>query len=73
MLILPPGKKLVNSFFALDLAGNSERIIWTALESRGAYITRLPKAQHDTTAWQTAMRCLLHAADNARSSSPVSA
>jgi hypothetical protein len=35
------------------------------LRDAGGYITRLPKAQHDTTAWQTAMRCLMHAADNA--------
>jgi hypothetical protein len=35
------------------------------LRDAGSYITRLPKAQHDTTAWQTAMRCLMYAADNA--------
>jgi hypothetical protein len=33
------------------------------LRDAGA-ITELPKAQHDTTAWQTAMHCLIQAADN---------
>jgi hypothetical protein len=34
------------------------------LRDAGDYITRLPKAEHDTKAWQTAMHCLLQAADS---------
>jgi hypothetical protein len=34
------------------------------LRDAGAYITKLPKARYDTTAWQTAMHCLIQAADN---------
>jgi hypothetical protein len=34
------------------------------LRDAADYITRLPKAQHDTKAWQTAMHCLLQAADS---------
>jgi hypothetical protein len=34
------------------------------LRDAGDYITKLPKAQHDAKAWQTAMHCLLQAADS---------
>jgi hypothetical protein len=34
------------------------------LRDAGAYITKLPKARYDTTAWQTATHCLIQAADN---------
>ena len=33
------------------------------LRDAGAYITELPKEQHDARPWQTAMECLLLAAD----------
>jgi hypothetical protein len=34
------------------------------LRDAGDYIIKLPKAEHDTKAWQTAMHCLLQAADS---------
>jgi hypothetical protein len=34
------------------------------LRDAGTYITGLPKTQYDTTAWQTAMQCLIQAADH---------
>jgi hypothetical protein len=34
------------------------------LRDAADYITRLPKAQHDTKAWQTAMHVLIQAADH---------
>ncbi|MEH2480608.1 hypothetical protein V1282_003965 [Nitrobacteraceae bacterium AZCC 2146] len=34
------------------------------LRDAGDYITRLPKAEHDSKPWQTAMHCLLQAADS---------
>ncbi|MDB5550213.1 MAG: hypothetical protein JWL86_197 [Rhizobium sp.] len=33
------------------------------LRDAGAYITGLPKDQHDASVWQTAMECLLLVAD----------
>lgn len=35
-----------------------------SLQDAGAYITRLPKAEHDVPRWQTAMHVLLQAADH---------
>jgi hypothetical protein len=35
-----------------------------SLRDAGAYITRLPKAEHDAREWQTAMHCLIEAADH---------
>ena len=34
-----------------------------SLRDAGAYITRLPKAEHESREWQTAMHCLIEAAD----------
>ncbi|MEH2480528.1 hypothetical protein V1282_003885 [Nitrobacteraceae bacterium AZCC 2146] len=34
------------------------------LHDAGAYITRLPKTQHDSRAWQNAMHVLIQAADH---------
>ncbi|MES2196414.1 MAG: hypothetical protein V4517_18490 [Pseudomonadota bacterium] len=33
------------------------------LRDAGTYISKLPKAEHEATEWQTAMQCLLQAAD----------
>ena len=33
------------------------------LRDAGAYIERLPKAEHNVTEWQTAMHCLIEAAE----------
>ncbi len=33
------------------------------LRDAGAYITKLPKAEHDATEWQTAAHCLMEAAE----------
>ena len=35
------------------------------LEDAGDYITKLPKAEHQAREWQTAMHCLIQAADHA--------
>lgn len=35
------------------------------LRDAGNYISRLPKAEHQATEWQTAVQCLMQAADNA--------
>ena len=40
---------------------NGERLV--TLRDAGAYITALPKAQHDAPQWQTAIHCLIEAAD----------
>jgi len=37
----------------------------TTLRDAGTYISRLPKAEHEATEWQTAVQCLMQAADNA--------
>jgi hypothetical protein len=34
------------------------------LRDAGDYITKLPKAEHDSKAWQTAMHVLIQAADH---------
>ncbi len=34
------------------------------LRDAGAYIMKLPKAQHDSAAWQSAMQVLIQAADH---------
>ncbi len=34
------------------------------LRDAAQYITELPKADHDASEWQTAMHCLIEAADN---------
>ena len=34
-----------------------------SLRDAGAYITRLPSAEHEALEWQTAMHCLIEAAD----------
>jgi hypothetical protein len=34
-----------------------------SLRDAGAYITRLPKVEHESREWQTAMHCLIEAAD----------
>jgi hypothetical protein len=34
------------------------------LRDAATYITKLPKAEHDTPAWQTAIQVLMQAADN---------
>lgn len=38
------------------------------LRDAGDYISKLPKAEHEAMAWQTAARCLMQAAD---SSGPI--
>jgi hypothetical protein len=35
-----------------------------SLRDAGAYITRLPAAEHAAKEWQTAMNCLIEAADH---------
>jgi hypothetical protein len=37
--------------------------VLVSLRDAGAYITRLPKSEHETREWQTAMHCLIEAAD----------
>jgi hypothetical protein len=44
------------------LTPKGEQLI--TLRDAANYITKLPKAQHDATRWQTAMHCLLQAADS---------
>ena len=34
------------------------------LRDAGAYISKLQKSEHDAEAWQTAMHCLIQAADH---------
>jgi hypothetical protein len=34
-----------------------------SLRDAGRYIARLPKSEHDAREWQTAMHCLIEAAD----------
>ena len=34
-----------------------------SLRDAGAYITRLPQEEHEAKEWQTAMHCLIEAAD----------
>jgi hypothetical protein len=35
------------------------------LRDAGTYIAKLPKAEHEAMEWQTAMQCLMQAADRA--------
>jgi hypothetical protein len=35
-----------------------------SLEDAGNYITKIPKAEHATAEWQTAMQCLILVAEN---------
>ena len=37
--------------------------VLVSLRDAGAYITRLPKEDHESREWQTAMHCLFEAAD----------
>ena len=37
----------------------------TTLREAGTYISKLPKAEHESTEWQTAVQCLMQAADKA--------
>ena len=38
--------------------------VLVSLRDAGAYITRLPAAEHEAVEWQTAMHCLIEAADH---------
>lgn len=38
-------------------------VVLVSLRDAGAYITKLPKAEHESLEWQTAMHCLIEAAD----------
>jgi len=37
--------------------------VLVSLRDAGTYITQLPPAEHDAREWQTAMHCLIEAAD----------
>ncbi len=37
--------------------------VLVSLRDAGTYITKLPPAEHDAREWQTAMHCLIEAAD----------
>ena len=41
----------------------SDGVTLVSLRDAGAYITQLPKEEHEAKEWQTAMHCLIEAAD----------